>query len=51
MFVKWRRIQSAAVCFVYTKDESFSKHAIQSRFTAPRTRLNMGTASHPGTSK
>ena len=28
MFVEWRCIQSAAVCFVYTPDESFSKHAI-----------------------
>ena len=51
MFVKWRCIQRAAVCFVYTKDESFLLHAIQSRFTVPRTRLYMGTASYPGTSK
>ena len=28
MFVEWRCIQNPAVCFVYTLDESFSKHAI-----------------------
>ena len=28
MFVEWQCIQNAAVCFVYTLEESFSKHAI-----------------------
>ena len=28
MFVEWRCIQNAAVCFVYTLEESYSRHAI-----------------------
>ena len=28
MFKEWRCIQNAAVCFVYTLDESFLKHAV-----------------------
>ena len=28
MVVEWRCIQSVAVCFVYTLDESFAKNAV-----------------------
>ena len=28
MFVEWQCLQSSAICFVYTLDESFSEHAI-----------------------
>ena len=43
MIVEWRCIQSAAVCFVYTLEEQFSRHAIHN-ITAHRTRLYTGNA-------
>ena len=42
MLVEWRCIQNAAGCVLYILDEPFSKHAIQTCYTAPRTRLCTG---------
>ena len=45
MFVEWRCIQSAAVCFVYTREEQFSRHAIHN-VTAHRTRWYTGNTGY-----